>query len=275
VPSRPSLVLMMVALSATSWAGVTLDTSATASVSDRALMRLEVANVGDAPADDVTPEVVYQGREVRGEPLAELRPGDRHTWSFDLPRPAEPGALPAVFHVMYTDPARHRASVPAVAAVVTPGLLPVPEVRATLTASPVTRFGRGVVALENPTSEPIYGRLVMVLPAGLTTEPESQAAGVAAQGRSEVPIVVQNEGARPGSSAPVFALFDYALDGRRHLSVAPAVVTVSAEHAAVSSLLVGAAALGLALALLTVAWRGAARRVARARDRAAAGDRDT
>jgi hypothetical protein len=274
VSPRPPLVLMMVALAATSPAAVTLETTATASVRDRALLRLEVANIGDAPADDVTPEVVYQGHDVRGESVTELHPGDRHTWSFDLPGPAEPGALPAVFHVTYTDPARHRASVPAVAAVVTPGLLPVPEVRATLTASPVTRFGRGVVMLENPTPAPIYGRLIMVLPAGLTTEPQSQAAGVAAGGRSEVPIVLQNEGAPPGSSAPVFALFDYVLDGRRHLSVAPAVVTVSAEHAAVSPLLVGAGALGVALVLLAVAWHGAARRVARARDRAG-GDHDT
>jgi hypothetical protein len=256
----------MVALAATSRAEVTLRTTATATVSERALVRLEVANAGDVSAANVTPEVVYQGRQVHGEPLAELRPGDRHAWTFDLPLPTEPGTAPAVIQVRYTDSTGHRTSVPAVATVVTPGLLAVLEARATLTTTPVARFGEATVTIENPTPVPIHGRLITVLPAGLTTEPESQPAEVPAQGSREFPIVVQNDGAARGSTGSMFALFEYNLDGRWHLIVAPAGVTISTASAAQSPLLVGAIALGLALALLAVAWRRAARRVANARN---------
>ena len=64
----------------------------------------------------------------------------------------------------------------------------------------------------------------------------------------------------------MFALFEYNLDGRWHLIVAPAGVTVATERATESPLLVGAIALGLALTLLAVAWYRAARRVAAARN---------
>ena len=256
----------MVALAATSRAEVTLRTTATATVAERALVRLELANSGDVSAADVTPEVVYQGRQVRGEPLAELRPGDRHVWTFDLPLPTEPGTVPTVIQVRYVDSTGHRTSAPAVATVVTPGLLPVLEARTTLATTPVTRFGRATVTIENPTPVPIPGRLITVLPGGLTTEPESQPAEVPAQGSREVPIVVQNEGAARASTASMFALFEYNQDGRWHLSVAPAGVTVSTARVTESPLLVGAIALGLALALLAVAWYRAARRVAAARN---------
>ena len=264
---------MLMALAATT-RGATLQATATASVTDHAVLRLEAVNGGDAPVADVIPQVVYQGREEYGAALASLPAGARHVWTFDLPPPAEPGAVPAMFRVTYTEPDGHRTSIPAVASVETPGLLAVPEVRATLTVSPVTRFGHGAVVLENPTPAPVYGRVIVALPGGLTIEPESQPASVAAQGRSEVPIVVQNEGAVPGSSAPMFALFDYVADGRRHLSLASAAATVDTGHAAASPLLVGAAALGLALALLGVAWRRAGRRVAEARNGASRGARD-
>jgi hypothetical protein len=223
---------------ATARAAATVETTATASVTERAVLRLEAANTGDAPVDDVTSEVVYQGHDERGAPLATLPSGARHTWTFDLPPPAEPGAVAAMFRVTYTDRTGHRTSIPAVTAVETPGLLPVPEVHATLTVSPVARFGRAAVALENPTPAPVHGRVIVALPGGLTIEPESQPAAVPAQGRSEVPLVVQNDGAASGSSAPMFALFDYVADGRRHLIVAPAVVTVDTGRAAAAPLLV-------------------------------------
>ena len=78
--------------------------------------------------------------------------------------------------------------------------------------------------------------------------------------------MVQNDGAARGSTASMFALFEYNQDGRWHLSVAPAGVTVSTESATQSPLLVGGIALGVALALLAVAWHRAARRVASARN---------
>src|SRR5262249_60886579 len=94
----------MVALASTSRAEVTLRTTATATVTERAAVRLEVANAGDVSATAVTPEVVYQGRQVHGETVAELSPGDRPAWTFDLPPPPEPGTVPALTQVQATDP---------------------------------------------------------------------------------------------------------------------------------------------------------------------------
>src|SRR5262245_61173089 len=115
-----------------------LDVVATATVGNGVALRLEVTNAGDGPVSQIAPEVVYQGHEVRGTSVPDLPAGARHTWNLDLPAPAEPGTVPAVILVHYRDTARRRAEVPAVAAVTTPGLVPVPEVRATLTTSPVT-----------------------------------------------------------------------------------------------------------------------------------------
>jgi len=261
VAGRLALVFVF-ACAAPVRAGGVLEASAQATVGDRVVLRLDVRNGGERPLSAVTPEVVYDGRSERGETLSDLAAGARHSWTFDLPRPAEPGTIPAVIHVRYTGGDGRQAALPVVATVSTPGLLPVPEVRATLTSSPVTRFARAVLLLENPLPAPVHGRVVVVLPDGLTIEPESQPAEVAAEGRSEVPLVVQNRGEPPGVPVPVFALFEYEQSGRRHLAVASASADVVGGSSPLPPLAVGGGALGVALALLAVAWRRAARRAA-------------
>jgi hypothetical protein len=256
-------LVLLLACAATARAGPALEAAASATVGERVALEVDVRNAGDASASAVAPEVVYAGRSEHGDAVAELAPGARHTWAFDLPRPSEPGSIPAVIHVRYTGGDRRRASVPVVAIVSTPGLLPVPEVRATLTTSPVTRFARAVLLLENPLPVAVHGRVIVVLPDGLTIEPESQPAEVAREGRSEVPLMLQNQGEAPGTVVPVFALFEYDLDGRRHLIVASVRADVAGGGPPLPPLAIGAAALGLTLALLALAWRRASRRAAR------------
>jgi hypothetical protein len=258
---RVALVLVL-ACAATARAGAALDAGASVTVGDRVALQVDARNVGDGSLSAVAPEVDYAGRSQHGEAVAELAPGAQHTWTFDLPLPAEPGSIPAVIHVRYTGDDGHRAAVPVVATVSTPGLLPVPEVRATLTTSPVTRFARAVLLLENPLPAPVHGRVVVVLPGGLTIEPESQPAEVAREGRSEVPLVLQNEDEVAGTVVPVFALFEYDLDGRRHLIVASARAEITGGRPPLPPLVVGGSALALALALLALAWRKVSRRVA-------------
>jgi hypothetical protein len=261
VAGRVALVLV-IACAATARAGAALEVGASVTVGERVALQVDARNVGDGSVSAVAPAVDYAGRSEHGESVAELAPGAQHTWTFDLPRPTEPGSIPAVIHVRYAGDDGHRASVPVVAIVSTPGLLPVPEVRATLTTSPVTRFARAVLLLENPLSAPVHGRVVVVLPDGLTIEPESQPAEVARDGRSEVPLVLQNEGQAAGTVVPVFALFEYDLDGRRHLIVASTRAEVAGGRPPLSPLVVGGSALGLALALLALASRVASRRAA-------------
>jgi hypothetical protein len=264
VAGRLALGLLLIACAATARGGDALEATATATVGERvATLHLEVRNAGDAAVSEIVPEVVYQGRDEHGAPLPALAPATGHTWTFDLPIPAAPGTVPAVVRVRYTDGDGRRAAVPTVATVSTPGLLPMPEVRATLTTSPVTHFARALLVLENPTSAPLHGRVVVVLPDGLEIEPESQPAEIPADGRSAIPLVLQNRGAPSGATVPIFALFEYELEGRRELAVASAGAVVVGGAATLRPLVVGAAALGAALAVLALAWRAAARRAHR------------
>lgn len=254
------MLLLLVACAAHARATGALEVTATATVAEQTTLGVEVRNAGDGAVSDVVPVVIYQGQEVRGDPRAVLAPGARATWSVALPHPAEPGSVPAVVDVHYAD-ALGRHSIPAVATVSTPGLLPVPEVRATLTAAPVTGYGRAELLLDNPTSSAIHGRVIILLPAGLSTEPTSQAAEVSAAGRRAVPLVLQNDGAAPAAGVPVVALFEYGAAGRRHLAIASATVPIIGGGPAVPPLVVGTSALAVALALCGLAWwRAAAKR---------------
>ncbi len=236
-----------------------LEVIATAAVGDRTTVAVEVRNRGQTTVAQVAPVVQYQGQERRGDPAVDLAAGERQEWLVELPPPAEPGHLPAVVHVRYRDEDGHQA-IPAVATVATPGLLPVPEVRATLTVSPLERFARGMVVLDNPTPAAIHGRVVVVLPSGLTIEPVSQGADVAGNGRRELPLVIQDDGARHGTTLPVWVLFEYAHGGRRHLALASAALAVVGAGPPVPPLLVGAGALAAMLAALALAGRRAARK---------------
>jgi hypothetical protein len=258
---------LVLACAVTARAGGALEAETSLAVGDRVALEIDVRNPGDRAVSAITPEVVYGGRSERGETIPELAAGARHRWTFDLPRPVEPGSIPAVIHVRYTGDDGQRAAVPVVASVSTPGLLPVPEVRATLTTSPVTRFARAVLLLENPLPAPVHGRVVVVLPDGLTIEPESQPAEVAAGSRSEVPLILQNRDEPAGVTVPIFALFEYDLDGRRHLAVASARADVAGGRPPFPPLAIGGSALVLAVALLALAWWRAARRGALDRHR--------
>ncbi len=255
--------MLLVAWTTSVRAASDLAVTASATVGDRVALAVRVRNAGTNAVSDVVPEVVYQGLEVRGDHTAALPPGAQAAWTFALPAPREPGTIPAAIHLHYAD-ASGPHTLPAVAAVSTPGLLPAPEVRATLTTTPATGFAHARLVLDNPTATPIHGRVVLLLPAGLETEPTSQAAEVPARGRRTIALVLQTAGATsPPRPSPILALFEYGLEGRRHLVVASAAVSI-AGGPAVPALVVGIAALAAALAVLALAWRHAAARRHRA-----------
>ena len=103
---------------------------------------------------------------------------------------------------------------------------------------------------------------MIALAGGLATDPESLPAQVEANGRTTVPLVLENRGALPPGSYPMYALFEYAASGEHHAAVARADVEVLADPAGrrARPLLVGATALAAALALLAIAWWRAAAR---------------
>ena len=101
-------------------------------------------NVGDEPADDVAPAVVYQHRTWTGDAVR-LDPGTGHDWRFDLPSPPEPGTAPAIVRVRYRDPRGRTRGVPLVVALGPYG--PPGPVDAKLESGPVQGAGHGTLAL--------------------------------------------------------------------------------------------------------------------------------
>ncbi len=258
------IVAVLLLLARTAVAGVVLDVDASAVPgADGTTLRLTVRNTGDAAASDVRPAVHHQGVTRDGEPLPALASGAAHAWTIALERPAEPGAVPAIIDVSYTDDGGTPHTVPHVVAVETPGL-PAADVTLGFDATPIGRYGRATLTLENRGAVPIHGRVVVALPSELITEPVSQAADVAAGDRIVLPIVVQPQGMIRAGVAPAFAFFDYGLDGRRHVVIGRTDLTVTSPHGPVSPLVVGSAALAAAFAALGIAWRIAARRRAAA-----------
>jgi hypothetical protein len=207
----------------------------------------------------VLPEVVYQHRTLRGAPVR-LDPGGRHTWEIDLPPALRPGAAAAVVRVRAEDPSAP-AGVPVVVALVaTAGTLPA-AVRVSIESEPVTRAGRADVRLANPGAAAVDGRVVVVLPDGLATDPQTYPARVPPAGSTVVTISIENRGALPPGTYPVYALFEYAEGDSQQTATAKGLVAVAPPAGSESlPLLVGATALLLAIALLGLALRRSARR---------------
>ncbi len=212
----------------------------------------------------VLPEVVYQHRTFRGAPTR-LDPGGRQTWEIDLPPPLRPGAAAAVVRVRADDPRAAAAAPVVVALVATPGTAPA-TVRVSLETEPVTRAGRAEIRLANPDAAAVDGRVVVVLPDGLATDPQTYPARVPPAGSAVITVAIENRGALPPGTHAVYALFEYAEGDAQQTATAKGLVTITPPAGSESlPLLVGAFALLSAIAFLGLALRRSARRGASAR----------
>jgi hypothetical protein len=211
----------------------------------------------DEPAEGVTPTVVYQHREWRGEPAA-IAAGGQHTWSFALPAPAAPGTFPVSIRVEQRAGGR-TAMTPLVLVLATPGATQSP-VRATLSTTPITSFGRGELALENRDDRTLAGRISFLLPSGLRTDPASAPQRLSAGERAVVPLLIENRGAGSATADSLFAIFEYDADGMHHTVVTTAPLAVTAQGWLSVPIVIGLAALASAVSVLAIAWRRAAGR---------------
>ena len=222
-------------------------------------LEVMVANPRPAAVADVTPEIVYQHRTLRGSP-ATIEPGGRNTWSFELPPALRPGAAAAVIRVR-TEGLSPAATAPVVIALVaTPGTAPA-AIRASFDAAAVTRTGRAEVRLANPGTTPVDGRVVFVLPDGLATDPQTRPARIAPGGDASVTLGIENRGALPPGTYAGYALFEYTDGDEQQTAMAKVLITVAAPPGSESvPLVVGGLALLGAIAILGLAVRSSARR---------------
>jgi hypothetical protein len=222
-------------------------------------LEVMIRNTRASAVAGVLPEVVYQHRTLQGAP-ERLEPGARHTWELELPPPLRPGAAVAVVRVSAEDASAAAAAPVVVALVATPGTAPA-AVRVSLESEPVTRSGRADIRLANPGAAEVDGRIVIVLPDGLATDPRTYPARVPATGSAVVTVAIENRGALPPGTYAGYALFEYAEGDSQQTAMAKGLLTVAPPAGSESlPLLVGAFALLVAIAFLGLALRRSARR---------------
>ncbi len=260
---RPSAVLafglgLVVVRSAGADLGMTLSTEA--SVGETVAVSVTATNSGDEAAHALVPEVRLQSTVRRGDAVTNLDVGRSTTWQLSLPLPTGPGTFPLTIRLAYADGRGQPGAADLVRLVGTPGTMGAP-VTATLEMEPTGAHGTATLTLTNPTLAPVAGRVVPVLPARFTTEPDSIPAQVPAQGSTAVTFIVENTSVPPGSNFPLYALFEYEQRGIHHTVLGETILRIVAVQptGAVSPLVVGGAALLMAIGLLGIAWRRAAR----------------
>jgi hypothetical protein len=225
----------------------------------RGEVRLHAVNAGDEPAEDVAPEASYQHRLEVGESV-QLAPGARYDWRFAPGASMDAGSFPVTIRVRYRE-RRARRMVPLVVIVGGDPAAPDP-IRSILEVGPVAHHASARLVLENGGARAAAGRVVFVLPDGLTTEPESQPVRVGAAGRAVLPLVLQNEGGLPPGWYPVYAVFEWADGPTARTSLARVTVDVvpSGRLERARPLLVGVGALVVTIGLLALAWRASRER---------------
>jgi hypothetical protein len=257
-------------------ATITIELNAEGRVENGVAFTLSAKNTGNEAAHDVEPEVAYEGKTTKADALAALDPTASHEWKFNLPAPPGTGTYPIVVRLRYADANGYPLSALLVHLQRTAGARSGPA-RPTLTSGSVSRFGNARLVIENPGPQPLAGRLTLVLPTEFQTDPENQPAQVPAQGRNEMTLVFQNAGALAGSVYPIYATFEYDLDGIHHAVVSNTTVNVvtGSTGTRVPPLVIGGGALLLVIGALVLAWRSAAQRAARRRsaDRGTGGAR--
>lgn len=261
---RPWLLLLAVLVLVTPRGGradlgVKLEVDAT--VDATVAVTVVATNTGDEAVQAVVPEVRLQSTARRAEALTTLEVGQAHTWVLTLPPPGGPGTYALIARLAYAGGHRRSLGTDVVRLVSTPGLTGA-AVTATLTVEPTDTHGTATFTLVNPTLLPIAGRVLPILPAQFTTDPETLPAQIPPQGRVVATFIVENGGALPGDSFPLYALFEYEQRGIHQsvLADAPLVVVPPRPGGAAPPLAIGGAALLLTAGLLALAWRRAARR---------------
>jgi hypothetical protein len=241
-------------------AAVILHVEATATREAGAAVGLTVINMGGEPADEVAPEVVYQHRTLEGEAVS-IAPGGRREWRFAIDPPPARSTMPALVRVRHRDPHGRGGMTPAVVLMTAPDAAP-SAVRGRLDLTPIVSIGRATLELENTGPDAVTGRVLLLLPAGLRTDPQTVPAQVLAGGRTSVSFQVESVEAPPGSRLRVFAVLEYTSGGAGYAVLAETMAVVGERRPHRLPLVVGFLALLAAGITLALALRSTARRAA-------------
>lgn len=246
--------LAVALLSVPARAGVRLEVSGTAR--GGTALRIRAVNHGDVGATGVRPEAAYQRQTIGGDQV-EIAAGASHEWVLPLPAATGPGTFPVVVRIRYRTDAG-RASIPLVVLAEVPAAAP-PAVDVALSAFPAAGIARARLQVQSRSARALAGRVVFVVPDGLSAEPESEPVQLAPGETRIVPVTLR--GVAADARYPVSALFEYEEDGVHHAALATAELAPDGSAPGrMRPLAIGALALGFTLLLLGLAWRRAAAR---------------
>lgn len=205
---------------------LTLRIAASTELRGETALHLAVSNTADEPAEHLEPRATFLGATVRGQPADALPPGFTTTWDLVLPAPPGRGSYPLVVQLHYADGFGRATSAPVVHVVQSPGLSP-PAFTVAVEGGPVASGGNGRVRIENPEPVALAGTLGVVTGNDLSARPAERPVEVAARGALEVPLELENRGALPGSTVPIYAYVTLARDGRQETRVASAGIEIA------------------------------------------------
>lgn len=169
---------------------------------------VELTNIGDEAAHNVTPVVVLGDREASGEQVARVNPKNPQTWAIDVQDDdLATGSYIAVTRILYEDANGYPFEVLAITPfdsdtsrrIAAGGSFSVPSVAPRSSAA-------GSLSLKIPESRGRKYEVRFLAPRGLKISPERQTVEVDEAGKANIAVQVRNTGLLAGNQTEVFAL---------------------------------------------------------------------
>ncbi len=196
---------------------------------DTAVAKIWVQNDGDEAARDVQPTAQFFGRSAIGPKWATLAPKERQTHVFTLgDPPALPGAYPFVLTIDFADLNQYPLTATNVMAMQAGPTGGRPGIFGRAEPISLKKSGTMTVALKNEENVDKAVRARVLGPRELAIVPNEFDLALAANGKAEQQLAIDNFSALPGSTYPLFIVFEYELSGFHYTFVSVTQATVGA-----------------------------------------------
>lgn len=196
---------------------------------DEAVAKVWVQNDGDEAARDVQPSAQYFSRTLVGPKWATLAPKERQTHVFPLgDPPALPGSYPFVLTIDFADLNQYPLTATNVMAMQAGPSGGRPGIFAKAEPVSLKKTGTMTIAVKNEDNveKAVVARVLG--PRELAIDPNAFDLSLAAGGRSEQRLSIANFSALPGSTYPIFIVFEYDLSGFHYTFVSVTQAAVGA-----------------------------------------------
>jgi hypothetical protein len=166
-----------------------------------------LTHTGDEAASDVSVHAEFDGKTVDGESVPSIPPSGTRKWDLHLADTARRGVHPVVLRVLYSDANGYPFEIVSVATA-TSGVEPAPRLFGSLDvprlAGPREEPGR--VTVKRPPGRTGDAEVRIVVPSGLTVEPERMRVSFDERGRATAAFRIRNDKLLAGTTVNIYAL---------------------------------------------------------------------